>query len=262
MALDLCMITLPDDPELVLEDIQRAFTELWPQSPAPTAGEGDGNAISFQIGEASIVLAKMPAPIPWEDLEGPCETSIFWPDAADELRLHQTHLIVTASADVQAVPLASLLTQAAAAVLKSMPQAQGVYWGRACLLIPRDLFVEMATELLPDEIPYYLWVDVRVGMQDETSCSGFTTGLSALGHKEIECENAAEPPGELRERLYALAGYVLEKGAVIRDGDTVGEDHQERIRVVFAKSSFGHEGTVMRLVYEKPSPAKPWWKLW
>jgi hypothetical protein len=44
------------------------------------------------------------------------------------------------------------------------------------------------------------------------------------------------------------------------DGDTIGEDANERIRVVYAKSAFGHEGQVMRLQYE--TPEKPWWKLW
>jgi hypothetical protein len=49
---------------------------------------------------------------------------------------------------------------------------------------------------------------------------------------------------------------------VIRDGDTIGEDADERIRVVYSKSKFGHNDRVMRLDYEKASRKKPWWKLW
>jgi hypothetical protein len=44
--------------------------------------------------------------------------------------------------------------------------------------------------------------------------------------------------------------------------NAAGEDANERIRVVYAKSAFGHEGQVMRLQYEAASPEKPWWKLW
>ena len=51
-------------------------------------------------------------------------------------------------------------------------------------------------------------------------------------------------------------------GPVIKDGDTVGEDANERIRVVYSKSAFGHDRQVMRLQYDTASPKKPWWKLW
>jgi Domain of unknown function (DUF4261) len=69
------------------------------------------------------------------------------------------------------------------------------------------------------------------------------------------------PPGELRERFHGLANYVLENGPVIRDGDTIGEDANEKIQVVYADSAFGHEGKVMRLVYT-PQQKKPWWRFW
>jgi hypothetical protein len=108
----------------------------------------------------------------------------------------------------------------------------------------------------------HIWVDFRVGKDGERTSSGFTAGMAALGLMELETQHCPEPPGELKDRLLGLAGYLLENGPVIRDGDTVGEDANEKIRVVYAPSSFGHEGRVMRLEYEKPSPQKPWWKLW
>jgi hypothetical protein len=79
---------------------------------------------------------------------------------------------------------------------------------------------------------------------------------------ELEAKQCPEPPRELRERFEALIRYLLENGPVIRDGDTVGEDASERIRVVYATSAFGHKGQVMRLEYEQASRAKPWWKPW
>ena len=59
-----------------------------------------------------------------------------------------------------------------------------------------------------------------------------------------------------------LCEYVLTNGPVIQDGDTIGEDANEKIRVVYGKSEYGHEQEVMQLVYETASPKKPWWKLW
>jgi hypothetical protein len=79
---------------------------------------------------------------------------------------------------------------------------------------------------------------------------------------ELETLNSPEPPGELRERFFGLACYFLENGPVIREGDTIDEDAHERIKVIYARSSFGHQG-LMRLDYSSTAAAKsPWWKFW
>lgn len=75
---------------------------------------------------------------------------------------------------------------------------------------------------------------------------------------DFETQNAPESPAHLAERLVALAGYVVTGKGVIRDGDTVGKDAREKIRVSYAKSAFGNEHEVMRLSFE-PAPR---WKLW
>lgn len=115
---------------------------------------------------------------------------------------------------------------------------------------------------MPAGAPLHIWIDFRIGRDSEKSSSGFTAGMAALGHMEFETQKCPEPPGELRQRLESLARYVLENGPVIKDGDTIGEDANERIRIVYAKSAFGHKEKVMRLEYETASPQKPWWKLW
>ena len=120
------------------------------------------------------------------------------------------------------------------------------------------MFIDFA-EFLPEEFPLFIWVDFRVGGNDEGSTSGFTAGMTALGHMEIESQNASDEVGEFRERLFGLCQYLLENGPVIRNGHTVGADAQEKIKVVYGKSAFGHEDAVMRLVYE-PADKKPWWK--
>jgi hypothetical protein len=207
-------------------------------------------------------MAKMPAPIPWSDLEGPCATSILWRNADTEVKKHKIHWIVTVNGELDPLSLSRLLTQATAASMAACEAAIGVYWGNATLVIPKNIFIDFAKDVLPHGPPLHIWVDFRVGKDSDTSSSGFTAGMKALGHMEFETKGSPEPPGELRERLLALAGYVLENGPVIRDGDTVGEDAEERIRVVYSNSSFGHESKVMRLVYETASQKKPWWKLW
>jgi hypothetical protein len=261
VAITISMVMLSEDTALSAVSIQRHLATKWPGLPAATDADEKEDTIAFRVGSAEVILGKMPAPIPWSDLERPCATSILWKNACDEIRQHTIHWIVTVSGELNPIQLATLLTQVTASVLATCPLALGVYWGSATLVIPRDIFIEFAEGVLPEGPPLYIWVDFRVGKDSASTSSGFTTGMVALGHMEFEVQGSPESPGDLRERLLALAGYLLENGPVIKDGDTVGEDVDELIRVVYSDSVFGHEGTVMRLKYEKPSSQKPWWKV-
>ena len=122
------------------------------------------------------------------------------------------------------------------------------------------MFREFATEILPKGPPLHMWVNFRVGRNDKGTTSGFTRGLAALDLMDIETDSSFDSPSELRERLELMAGYLLENGLVIDDGDTIGESEAEKIRVVYAGSQFGSSEKVMRLEFEKPK--KPLWKIW
>jgi hypothetical protein len=258
------MVALGSGARYSAAEIQRDLATTWPDiGPMQPAEEGEGT-MAFRVGDSDVIMGLMPAPIPWTDLEGPCATSWIWPDAAEEMKKHTQHLIVTVSSEASPVERARLLTQVVAAVIGAGQGVVGVYWGDATLVVSPPVFRDFAVEVLPHGPPLHIWIDFRVGKGDNGKSAGFTTGLAALGHMEIETLNATDPPGELRDRLIGLAGYLLENGPVINDGDTVGEDENERIRVVYSNSAFGHEGRVMRLDYSavQPQAKKKWWKRW
>jgi hypothetical protein len=140
--------------------------------------------------------------------------------------------------------------------------ALGIYWGNATLIVPKPVFIDFAVEVLPSGPPLHIWIDFLVGPGENGGSSGFTTGMAGLGHMEIEVLDAPETPGALRERLTALCGYLLENGPVIQDGNTIGADADEKIRVVVTESWFGAQGQVMALEYEGHTPTKPKWKFW
>jgi hypothetical protein len=256
------MVMLGPGAKLSASAIRQDLKATWPDLPEIGEAEGEDDAIVFRIGESMVMLGRMPAPIPWSDLEGPCATSWLWPNAADAVKQHTEHVIVTVAAETPALERSRLLTQVAAAVVGTCQAPVGVYWGDATLVTSAEMFRDFAVDVLPEGPPIPMWVDFRVGPTGDGTSSGFTTGLAALDLMEFETKNASEPPGELRERLIAMAGYVIENGPVIRDGDTVGEDANERIRVIYSPSAFGHEGQVMRLDYSTVARKKPWWKVW
>jgi hypothetical protein len=260
MALSMAMIALGPDASLSSEAIQAELARQWPSLPKAQAAEAKDDTFAFRIGSLDVIAGLMPAPIPWSDLEGPCATSWLWKDAAAVLRTHTAHLILTVSGEEGPVERIRLLTQVTAATLAACPAAVGVFWTHAAMVIQPPLFCDFATKLI--ERPLYIWVDFRVGPNAAGKTSGFTTGMESLGHMELETEDSPEPPGELRERFFGLANYLLDNGPVIRDGDTIGEDANERIRIVYANSAFGHKGKVMRLEYTPVSRKKPWWRIW
>jgi hypothetical protein len=104
------------------------------------------------------------------------------------------------------------LTQVTAAALSACSEAIGVYWGNATLVIPSPVFNDFAVEMLPESFPIPIWIDMRVGTNEQNVTSGFTSGMEALGHMEFETNNASDSVGGLRERLFGLAAYVLKTG--------------------------------------------------
>lgn len=262
MSISIAMVALGKDAKLSVGEIQRDLKATWPSLPTPANAEKNDKTFSFDVGEAQVIVGLMPAPIPWNDLQGPCATSWLWPESASVLRQHQQHLIVTVMGEENSLARIKLLTQVIASILATCPGALGVYWGDATLVISPKLFREFAVEMLPDGLPLFIWIDFRVGQGQNGLTAGFTTGMRAFGHMELETLNSPEPPGELRERFFGLACYLLENGPVIRDGDTLGADESEKIRAIYSPSSFGHEDQVIRLDYGQTAAKKPWWKMW
>jgi Domain of unknown function (DUF4261) len=248
--LSIAFIPLNPGARLSSAAIVADFTQQWPKLPKPDPEPALNDQIAFRVGDCDVIIAPMPAPIPASDLEGPSRTSRLWPDAESALRGHDRHLIVTVTSPEGPIERSRLLTQVCASILATCAEAPGVFWTNAALLVPSKIFRDFATKVLPGMAPIYIWIDFRVGRSANGKTSGFTTGLAELGHMEFETESSPEPPAEFLERLFGLANYVLEHGPVIEDGHTIGEDENERIRVVYAPSAFGHDKQVMRLEYE------------
>jgi hypothetical protein len=261
MGLSMAMIALAPKPQLSGTAIQRHLAATWPALPRASDLQKKDNTLSFDVGNQMVIMGLMPAPIPWSDLEGPCATSWLWPDAASVLKGHKNHLVVTVSSESGAVERAAMLSMVTAAILKTCPQAIGVFWGLSSLVISPPVFCEFAEQMLPDGLPLYIWVDFRLVKNEQGRVAGFTQGMEQLGHTEFEALDSPETPEGLRERLFGLAAYVLTNGPVIKDGDTIGEDANEKIRVIHSDSAYGNKNKVMRLDYSSSS-SKPWWKVW
>lgn len=258
MSIALAFIPYGPQAKLSPSGIRNALIERWPDLPPPTVDAGSKDQISLSLGDEGMIAQIVRAPYPWSELEGLCQQAWMWPNAAEQLKPCVGHLIVTYfTKNDDPVHRATQLTRFCTAILASCPQAPGVMWGSGAHLISSQVFQEFATTIMQQGPPWYIWANFREGQVAPGKVSGFTRGLSDFGLMEFEAENTPEPPGELRERFMALASYLLENGPIIKDGDTIGEDANERIRVVYSPSAFGNDQPVMRLQYE-PTKKKGW----
>lgn len=254
--ISLAFVPLAQRTRIYAKDVAADIAKKWPEFPHIQAEEGNPGQLMFDAGDLSVIAQYVPRPIPWGDLEEPVQTAMLWKNAEEELREHTGHLIVTTFGDAEPLDRMKFLTVVLAGMLGASDKALGVYWGGARLIVPSKLFQDMATQMLPDALPLFIWIGFRAGENDDGTTSGFTTGLRDLGHKEFETDNATDSIGDLRERLFNLATYVLENGPVIKDGNTVGADADEKIQVIYSKSMFGNEGKVLRLDYQSPRKKK------
>ena len=238
MTLSLAMVAMGAKGSINLRALQDDLLKNWPGLPQISGAKRDENTVSFQIGTVNVAIGFIPGPIPWSDLEGPCATSALWPDSAEVLKDHRSHLIVSVFNEPSALSRFVLLTKIVASLAATSPGVLGIYWSHGSLVVSPALFRDFALEVLPSGPPIHIWIDFRVGKERDGLSYGFTTGLSALGHMELEVRSAPEAIESLHERLIAISGYLVSKGPVISDGDTVGESEFERLVIRVAPSTF------------------------
>lgn len=190
------------------------------------------SGLTLALGDgSSLWIHHLPAPIPWSELEGPCQTTFMWEEAEKALKPHKSHLLVAyRNGKGRAVERNLVLTRAVAAALRSS-DAAGVYWGAAPLVQSPRIFLEMSAQAGPQELPLLLWVDFRLGAgQSPGTVTLVTYGLDRLGQREIEIRDSTHPGRKLVALAYDVAHYALTSGQTIQDGDTVGATDAQRIR--------------------------------
>jgi len=208
----------------------------------------DGNLVT-ELRGGHLAVSLMPAPIPWRDLEGPCATAWWWPQATEQMRSHRYHFLVALiRGDIERVERRVLLTHVVRAVV-STTDAIGVYWGEGTLVHEPRMFLEQSARIAPDHIPGMLWIDVRVEPNADKSFRCFTTGLAPLGFLEIEVARSLLKPQDLIELIGDTACYIVNGRKRIKDGETMGRTETERYKVRHVPSMFGR-GKVMRLLMQ------------
>lgn len=240
-----------DEVELpAFEDVARYVGENYVDGPSMTVSGSTENLFTCTIGDYTAAVTLVPKPIPWEQLEGPCATAWYWPDAAEGLRDHQAHLLVTLIDEGGKETLkATALTQLVAGLV-STSRTRGVFWGPGRLVHPPRAFLEQAAQLAADDLPLFLWVDFRVERTETGGTRLYTTGLQALGYIELEVQDFHGEPQTLLEYAYNIAHYQLTQSKEINEGDTIGLTEEVQVVAHRVPSMFDESLEVVGLQFQ------------
>jgi len=227
----MAMVALDEAEPAPLERIEECLRQTFDAAASITEVSTAGNVTTFRLGEAAAAIVLFPMPIPWEHLEGPCACAWYWPPAAEVLRRHRAHALVSLL-DERREPLdkAMELTRLVACVARTS-DSLGVFWGPSRLVHPPDAVWELAESMSREELPLYLWIDFRVEQVHDGLLRLFTTGMEALGYEELEVSGYSGTADELRAHVFNVAHHVLEKEKRLGDGERIGLSDELQITV-------------------------------
>lgn len=251
----LALVALRDPKLPTADQIEDYLGEHWPDAPqigpaeevpTPDGEQAEGIEV-FRFGDGLAAISLMAAPIPFEELEFPCAAAWYWPTAEEEMRTHNSHLLV-ALVDGPDDPierhrrLTELVASAAA-----LTDAVGIFWGSGGNVHESRAFLDSAHQMTADVIPLELWVTIRFVPEDDGSVSCITDGLEEFSLNEIEVVSSRREPQTLLEYVYNVAYYLIENGPVIHEGETIGLNEDERFAVTFEQSRLTDQPRVMRI---------------
>ena len=192
-----------------------------------------------------VSIAAAGGPIPWEDLEGPCATAWWWPEATKRMQSHTSQFIVAVrQGEITRLHRRIVLTHVVRAVCANS-DAVGVYWGEGTLVHDPGDFIRESSHMTAEDFSIRLWVDIRIERNADQTRRCFTTGLVRFGLKEIEIQSTTMNVEDLYFFVVDVATYIVANDLNFKDGATVGPSDEVQYDVRHAPSMFDRDEVLL-----------------
>lgn len=202
--------------------------------------------ILFRIRGGTVMVGLLDAPLPKGELEFACKWAWHWRTACDAMASHKAHLhVAVLDTDLDKTGAALLQTSVVASLMDA--NAIASYWGSS--LHSRDSFLKQSARASRDNPPIWLWVNFRLTSDVEKGWTISTDGMEKFDLYEIESKDANVDGKRLFTLIVGMAEYLIKKGPVIKDGETIGDSPAENIRVRHSPSYWRDGKTVYRVVF-------------
>ena len=246
----LALVAFPSEGVWSLEELAATLRDGMPGGVDVTVDAARNQVTVSAAGQTEVTVSPERTPIPREIIEGPCTDAAHWPGAMTTFATHRSHLICVERSTGAPLHRALFLTRVAAVLGEALGYI-GVYWDGATMVHSAKAFSESAQAMKPKNLPLRLWVNFRPFEDDDGTHSLFTTGLDALGEREIEVWGSRSPMETLVNWAFNTAHYLVLGAGKIEHGQAVGVSQTEFVHAFLRPSMFPERGEVYCLVLEE-----------
>ncbi len=233
-------------PEFQAEAFREAVRADWGIACPRESGheDSDDNTIVFEEEGMLVTIGLMEAKVPDGEAEYWANSNYITRDASvAAAQAHVAHLLVAVLGQGRAPADAGILFVKIASACLKASNALGIYT-RGTVWLPEN-YIQNAMVIKAGEFPM---VDlVFVGLyRDEKGVSSWTNGLRSFGKTELEVICSRQSPSDVLELMYNISAYLIQQGAVLRSGETLGYTAEQKLPLTLSEGVY-IEGETMKI---------------
>ena len=196
-----------------------------------------------------VVIGLMPAPVPDGEAEYWAKANYMWQDAVEVTASHKAHAIVAIlGSDNDTIAKGKLYVKVVCAMMKQ--QTALAFYNEGAVFPPK-MYLDFSELMSDGHVPVLnlVWM----GLYSNGKQAGvYTYGMRRMGKEEMEVYVDADKAdfNELREFMLTVASYVLETGATLNDGETLGFSAEQKLPITLSKG-VAVDGNTLKIGYEK-----------
>jgi len=208
------------------------------------------------VTEGDLVIGiRVDAPFSWP-IESMAQFAYWWPDALKDVARNTSFVSVVCSWSRHSRLDAHIRHLVLVRELVEQLPVIGVIWG-SVLIQPSVLKAEF-NRLEQRELPFSVWVLIQFSKQPNGNILISTIGMRDFGQMEIETESTL-PLDQTFDLVRKFGSYIIAKGPIVKDGETVGLTETQRIKVRYVRSFRPdvNENVYWLELAEEPSVQRP-----
>lgn len=224
-------------------DLKKAFEYLKNHCQIEYEIDEDNQDIFIaNVGESMVSLSLMDVPVPDKEAEYYAQGCYMWEDAVSHVEKHQAQIIVSTLGRGIDTKEAILLQSQVVDACLIFEQAIAVYGYET--VWPKHIYQDVMKDYYQEQtLPILLWVYLGL-VTNQDGNHIYTIGLKNFGHYEIETLPTALQLSTIHEFIYNIVCYIIEAGAILHDGETIGMTADQKCQITLSQGLFLDEQTL------------------
>lgn len=209
----------------------------------------EDDIIYVEIDGYRVVVGLIPSPVPDGEAEYWAKANYMWKDAVEVTASHKAHVIIAVlGSDDDTVKKGNIYVKVVCAMMK---QEKVIAFYNEGAVFPPKMYLDFAGMLKDGHVPVLnlVWI----GIYGNGKMTGvYTYGMRRMGKEEMEVYVEADKAdlNELREFMLTVASYVLETGATLKHGETIGFTEEQKLPISLGKG-IAVDGNTLLIGYKK-----------